>query len=82
MEQRRIDAAGDMINATRQLSRFTVGFGAAGFPAMSVPCGFDHQALPIGMQLVGPAFSEPMLFRAGVAYQRRTDFHKKRPALP
>lgn len=77
-----IDAAGDMINATRQLSRFTVGFGAAGFPAMSVPCGFDHQALPIGMQLVGPAFSEPMLFRAGVAYQRRTDFHKKRPALP
>jgi aspartyl-tRNA(Asn)/glutamyl-tRNA(Gln) amidotransferase subunit A len=76
-----IAASGDMLEATRQLSRFTVGLGAAGFPAMSVPCGFDRQGLPIGMQIVGPAFAEPLLFRAGVDFQSRTDHHKKRPAL-
>lgn len=71
----------DMIGATRQLSRFTMGFGAAGFPAMSVPCGFDRQGLPVGMQLIAAHCGEPMLFRAGVAYQRLTDFHKIRPRL-
>lgn len=75
----KIAASADMINATRQLSRFTVGLGAAGFPAMSVPCGFDRQGLPVGMQLVGAHFAEPVLFRAGVEYQKRTDFHMRRP---
>ena len=77
----RIAASADMISATRQLSRFTVGIGAAGFPAMSVPCGFDSDGLPVGMQLVAAHFAEPVLFRAGVEYQKRTDFHKRRPAL-
>lgn len=73
----KIAASADMIAATRQLSRFTVGLGAAGFPAMSVPCGFDQQGLPVGMQLVGAHFAEPVLFRAGVEYQKRTDFHAR-----
>lgn len=73
----KIAASADMISATRQLSRFTVGLGAAGFPAMSVPCGFDGQGLPVGMQLIGAHFAEPVLFRAGVEYQKRTDFHAR-----
>jgi aspartyl-tRNA(Asn)/glutamyl-tRNA(Gln) amidotransferase subunit A len=77
----RIAASADMISATRQLSRFTVGIGAAGFPAMSVPCGFDGDGLPVGMQLVAAHFAEPVLFRAGVEYQHRTDFHQRRPNL-
>jgi aspartyl-tRNA(Asn)/glutamyl-tRNA(Gln) amidotransferase subunit A len=77
----KIATSADMINATRQLSRFTVGLGAAGFPAMSVPCGFDGQGLPVGMQLVGPHFAEPLLFRAGVEYQKRTEFHRQAPTL-
>ena len=76
-----IAASPDMIAATRQLSRFTVGIGAAGFPAMSVPCGFDRQGLPIGMQLIARPFDEPTLFRAGVAYQERTAFHQRFPGL-
>jgi aspartyl-tRNA(Asn)/glutamyl-tRNA(Gln) amidotransferase subunit A len=77
----KIAASADMISATRQLSRFTVGLGAAGFPAMSVPCGFDGDGLPVGMQLVGPHFGEPVLLRAGVEYQKRTGFHRQLPKL-
>ena len=77
----KIAASADMISATRQLSRFTVGLGAAGFPAMSVPCGFDSEGLPVGMQLVGAHFAEPVLLRAGVEYQKRTEFHRQVPPL-
>ena len=74
-----IAASADMISATRQLSRFTMGFGAAGVPAMSVPCGFDSNGAPIGLQLVGRPFDEAMLYRIGHAYQGATDFHTRVP---
>lgn len=43
-----------------------------GLPALSVPCGFSRSGLPVGFQLVGRPFSEPMLFRIGRAYERET----------
>lgn len=52
-----------------------------GLPAMNVPCGFDHDGLPIGMMLIGRAFDEAALYRAGAAFQAVTDFHTKIPAL-
>lgn len=58
----------------------TVPINMAGLPGMSVPCGF-HEGLPIGMQLIGPAFAEGTLFKAAYAFEQNTDFHTFRPAL-
>ncbi len=52
----------------------------AGIPALSVPAGFTH-GLPVGIQFLGPQFSEKLLFRAGYAYEQTTDWYKRRPKL-
>jgi aspartyl-tRNA(Asn)/glutamyl-tRNA(Gln) amidotransferase subunit A len=52
----------------------------AGTPSLSVPCGFDGLGLPIGLELAGAWWSEPLLFRLGAAYQRATDWHLRIPA--
>lgn len=49
---------------------FTVPASIAGIPALTLPCGEDQQGLPIGMQLIGRAFSEPTLYRAAYAYEQ------------
>jgi aspartyl-tRNA(Asn)/glutamyl-tRNA(Gln) amidotransferase subunit A len=51
----------------------------AGLPAIFFPCGFGTDGLPVGLQLVGPPFSEPLLVALASAYQRETDHHTKRP---
>jgi aspartyl-tRNA(Asn)/glutamyl-tRNA(Gln) amidotransferase subunit A len=76
-----IEPGDDVIAVSTQLSRFTWVWPAAGAPALSVPCGFDAHDLPIGMQLAGPRWSEPLLLRVGHAYQSVTDWHLRRPAL-
>jgi len=58
---------------------YTVSVNLAGLPAVSLPCGFDKQKLPIGFQLVGDAFSEKKLIDAARVYQRLTDHHLKKP---
>ena len=50
-----------------------------GLPAISVPAGFDGRGLPVGFQLVGRPFTEGLLLRAADAYQRVTDWHRKKP---
>jgi len=59
---------------------FTVGASLAGLPAMSVPCGFTHGGLPVGLQLIGRAFDEATMFRVGDAYERETGFWRLRPS--
>ena len=51
----------------------------AGVPAIFFPCGFGTDGLPVGLQLVGPPYSEPLLVALASAYQRETDHHTKRP---
>src|SRR5207245_9622025 len=51
----------------------------AGVPAIFFPCGFGTDGLPVGLQLVGPPYSEPLLVALAAAYQRETDHHTKRP---
>ena len=60
----------------------TCPINIAGVPALSVPCGFSKSGLPIGMQIIGPQFAEPVLLEIGAAYQRATGFHKKKPQIP
>jgi len=53
----------------------------AGLPGVNLPCGFTKDNLPIGMQIIGPQFSEDLLLKVGYAYQQLTDWHKERPSL-
>ncbi len=55
-------------------------FNTLGVPALSLPCGFDKNGAPIGLQLVGRPFDEALLYRIGHAYQGATDFHTRVPA--
>ncbi len=59
---------------------FTIPVNLAGLPGISVPCGFAD-GLPVGLQLVGRAFDEPTVLRAASAYERATDWHRRRPPL-
>jgi Asp-tRNA(Asn)/Glu-tRNA(Gln) amidotransferase A subunit family amidase len=54
----------------------------AGFPAISVPCGFGKKHLPIGLQFVSRAGNENGILRAAVAYQARTRWHREQPPAP
>jgi aspartyl-tRNA(Asn)/glutamyl-tRNA(Gln) amidotransferase subunit A len=58
---------------------FTISVNLAGVPALSLPCGFSQGGLPIGLQLIGPAFSEPRLFAAGHAYEQAHEWKDRRP---
>jgi len=60
---------------------FTLSANLAGIPAMSVPCGFSKQGLPVGLQLMGKHFNEEMLFKVAYNFEQATDFHKKKPTL-
>lgn len=51
----------------------------AGLPAIFFPCGFGTDGMPVGLQLVGPPFSEPLLVALASTYQRATDHHIRRP---
>jgi aspartyl-tRNA(Asn)/glutamyl-tRNA(Gln) amidotransferase subunit A len=53
---------------------YTTAVNLAGLPGLSVPCGFDGASLPIGLQLIGPAFSEPTLLRAARMYESAVDW--------
>jgi aspartyl-tRNA(Asn)/glutamyl-tRNA(Gln) amidotransferase subunit A len=57
---------------------YTIGANLAGLPAISVPCGFV-EGLPVGLQIVGPHFSEARVMATAHAFQRTTDWHTRIP---
>ena len=59
----------------------TIPVNLAGLPAASVPCGFDNQGLPIGMQLISNVLREDLLFQVAYAYEQSTNWHLKEPPL-
>jgi aspartyl-tRNA(Asn)/glutamyl-tRNA(Gln) amidotransferase subunit A len=58
---------------------YTIGANLAGLPAMSLPCGFAA-GLPVGLQLIGPHFSEARMLNVAHRYQQETAWHLERPA--
>ncbi len=61
--------------------RFTRPFNLLGFPAITVPCGFTDNGLPIGLQIVGRPFAEATVLRLARAYEAATDWGSRRPTL-
>jgi len=60
---------------------FTVMANIAGIPSISIPCGFDSENLPVGLQIIGKEFEDKLVMQAANAYQQVTDFHKIKPNL-
>ncbi len=63
------------------LTQYTRPWNITGFPAISVPCGFSSESLPIGLQLAGRPFDEETVLRAAHAYEQSTDWHTRRPPI-
>jgi aspartyl-tRNA(Asn)/glutamyl-tRNA(Gln) amidotransferase subunit A len=58
---------------------FTIPAPLAGLPGLSVPCGFDGKGLPVGLQMMGPHFSDARLLGIAHRYQQATDWHLRVP---
>jgi aspartyl-tRNA(Asn)/glutamyl-tRNA(Gln) amidotransferase subunit A len=60
---------------------YTIAANLAGIPGISIPCGFDDKGLPIGLQVLGPAFGEDRLLRIARMFEKETDWHTRRPQI-
>jgi aspartyl-tRNA(Asn)/glutamyl-tRNA(Gln) amidotransferase subunit A len=69
------------LERARQLTRFTSPFNLTGLPALSLPCGFTKDGLPIGLQVVSRAWNEAGVLRTGYAFQEATDWHTRKSPL-
>jgi aspartyl-tRNA(Asn)/glutamyl-tRNA(Gln) amidotransferase subunit A len=63
------------------LLRNTRPWNGLGLPAISVPCGFTKDGLPIGLQIIGPAGDEARVLALAHAYEQATDWHARKPPL-
>jgi len=59
----------------------TPAWNSTGFPALSVPMGFDQDGMPCGMQIIGRPFEDDVVLRLGHRYQQLTEWHKHAPPL-
>ncbi len=69
------------VERARLLTRLTAPFNVTGLPALSIPCGFTSEGLPIGLQIVSRAWNESGVLRIGYSYQEATDWHRMRPSI-
>ncbi len=60
---------------------FTLSLNLAGMCGISLPCGFDEQNLPVGLQILGPALGEERILRVAYAYEQATSWHMRKPEL-
>ena len=60
---------------------YTVSVNLAGLPSIVIPCGFDKEGLPVGLQITGKAFSENNIMNIAYSFQQETDYHTKKPVL-
>ncbi|OGW81193.1 MAG: aspartyl/glutamyl-tRNA amidotransferase subunit A [Omnitrophica bacterium RIFCSPHIGHO2_02_FULL_51_18] len=61
---------------------YTISANLAGVPAISIPCGFSKNNLPIGLQFLAKPFDEGTLFKVSHAFEQATEFHKQKPEEP
>jgi Asp-tRNA(Asn)/Glu-tRNA(Gln) amidotransferase A subunit family amidase len=77
----RIHVAGQDLPITDAYMRLTAPQSMGTVPALSVPCGFTGEGLPIGLQLMAARHREGRLFTVGAELQRRTDWHRRHPPV-
>ena len=58
----------------------TIPVNLAGLPGISIPAGFS-QGLPVGLQLIGPKYSEETIYQAAAVFEATTDYHKQQPVI-
>jgi aspartyl-tRNA(Asn)/glutamyl-tRNA(Gln) amidotransferase subunit A len=80
--QSKARVAGQDVPVRQVLLRSMRPANATGLPAIAVPCGFTQQGLPVGLQLIGPHYSEALLLAIAAAYEGITEWHLRRPGLP
>ena len=79
--QQQVLAGEREIGTVAALTQYTRPYNITGFPAISVPCGFSAEGMPIGLQLAGRPFDEETVLRAAHAYEQSTEWHSRRPPL-
>ena len=71
----------DAVEQAGRLTRFTAPFNLAGLPALSIPCGFTKENLPIGLQIVSRAWADAKVLNAGYAFEQETKWHTQLPEI-
>jgi aspartyl-tRNA(Asn)/glutamyl-tRNA(Gln) amidotransferase subunit A len=66
-------------NAVALLTQYTAPFNLNGFPAISLPCGFSHEGLPIGLQIAGKHFDEAKVYQTAFAFEQSTGLNLRIP---
>ena len=66
---------------TEDFSVYTAILNFTGFPAIQVPCGFDTDGLPVGLQIAGRPFDEATIYQVARAYEQATPWHERHPTL-
>jgi len=59
----------------------TIPVNLAGIPAISIPCGFSRENLPVGLQVMGKHFDEGKLLRVAYTFEQNTDYHLKKAPI-
>jgi amidase len=77
----RMASLGSVPGESQALLRYTAPFDFSGHPTITMPGGFTERGTPVGVQLVARLVGEQTLVRAGRAFQRATDWHRRHPAL-
>ncbi len=76
-----VSIAGLSVAVRAAVTRLVRAVNLGGWPTLSVPCGFTPDGLPIGLQLIGDRFEEEGLLEVGHAYQRATEWRRRRPVV-
>ena len=76
-----VNIGGRTVGTTAALTQFTRPYNISGTPAISVPCGFSDEGMPIGLQLAGRPFDEGTVLRAAHAYEQASEWRLRRPPV-
>jgi aspartyl-tRNA(Asn)/glutamyl-tRNA(Gln) amidotransferase subunit A len=81
IDQSMITVRGREVWVMSLMPSLTIPHNLTGYPALTVPCGVASNGLPIGLQIVGRPFEETTVLRAGHAYERATEWHRRHPSI-
>jgi aspartyl-tRNA(Asn)/glutamyl-tRNA(Gln) amidotransferase subunit A len=71
----------DAVEQAGRLTRFTSPFNLTGLPALSLPCGFTSEGLPIGLQIISGVWQEANVLNLGYAFEQATEWHNRFPPI-